>query len=584
MRKFKTNFDEKEYMVTKHTASKQGIYHSKLADCDVHEVFASTKYATELMLVEGDYESALKIFNRIIPLQDNNPNSPSCGVWPYFLEESVQEMDRPDYNMADFNAKELVCVMIKARDLIDADTAGKMLDAINLACQCIIRRNEGVQYTNIAIMDTLVTGAGGELLNNEEYINYGRNKIVRFLEFVRGHHSVLEYNSPRYSIITANDLGAIFELVKDDKILKYAAEANEMIWRIMAEHFDCNNLQLTGPHARAYADFTEPEFIKAIGDACGIDFTKHEKFYYYFSEEDAEKIKRDSYEKPVCPQKYLPYFTGEKKKENIREMTMDGFNYPYFAFAQAATTYRCDSFSVGTMNREEFWNQRRPLISYIKGNEKDCCFRVKCCHDGYDYASAILHSVQEKGNILGNINFSIDRGDTHISSNTIKDASISAEDFRVNFEFTIDNNDISYKNTDNGVVFVINGVSVRINVFIKEFGEHVIKEEIVTENNRLKYSIVLYNGEREILRFDEMKKAFIGFTIEMGELGQYNLPQIKERETTIDTAWLTNGTELSLSSLKKPAAFIQNMYEDKQMINGVDIMKPLFNLSLSAEG
>ena len=41
-------FDEKELMVKVHTGSAQEIYHTKLADSDVHIISNSSAYASEL--------------------------------------------------------------------------------------------------------------------------------------------------------------------------------------------------------------------------------------------------------------------------------------------------------------------------------------------------------------------------------------------------------------------------------------------------------------------------------------------------------------------------------------------------------
>ncbi len=577
MSTLRKDFDTKENLIMLHTKSEKALYHSKLADQDVHAVSASSEYAAKLMITDKNYELGLKVFNKVIPLQDTDPKSPYFGVFPWYAEEPVAEMNPPDFNMADFNAKAMILAIKKEGHAIDDETMGKLKQAISNACECIIRRNEGVQYTNIAIMDALVTVSGGELLGNERFMSYGRNKLRRFLDFTRGHHSVTEYNSPCYTIVMVNDIGTILEIVEDEETKKLANEANDIAWEMLASHFDYSNLQLTGPQVRAYYDYVDVNFIKTLGKACGIDFTKHEKFYTYFSKEDAERILEDDCSYPKCPEKYIPYFNGEKRVKSLQRMVMDGYNYPWFEFVQVATNYKTGTFSIGTMNRSEMWNQRRPFLAYIKGADKDCCFRVKCYHDGFDYSSGALHTIQDKGRALGNLSFSNDRGDTHVGLDLIKNATISAEDLRLSFEFECGENEISYKKTEHGIELDINGTKVKINTYLKLFGDKEPEEEVRYKDNRLSYSIVFYHGDRKDICFDKLDAAIVGFTVEMGSFDDNAKVEYKENDGMIETKWTLSDCTLELATIKKPSPFRDNLYFDRQLIDGIDIMKKTFN-------
>lgn len=256
---------------------------------------------------------------------------------------------------------------------------------------------------------------------------------------------------------------------------------------------------------------------------------------------------------------------------------MDGYNYPWFEFAQVATNYKEEKFSIGTVNRSEFWNQRRPFLAYIKSRGKDCCFRVKCYHDGFDYSSADFHSIQDKGRVLGNVNFSIDRGDTHVSLDTIKDASISAEDLRLSFEFTGNSQEIKYEKTEYGVDFDINGTKVKINTYLKFFGDDEPAEEISVSDGKVTYSVIFYRGERKTIQFTKLEKAFVGFTVEMGAAEPNSSLEYNETDDMIETKWSLADVVLELKSAKKPVLFRDNLYYDKQMINGEDILKKTFN-------
>ena len=52
---------------------------------------------------------AFDIIKKTISLQDTVRSSPTCGVWPYYLEEPLATKKSPvDYNWADFNAVSLL--------------------------------------------------------------------------------------------------------------------------------------------------------------------------------------------------------------------------------------------------------------------------------------------------------------------------------------------------------------------------------------------------------------------------------------------------------------------------------------------
>ncbi|WP_441988693.1 hypothetical protein [Paenibacillus sp. 2RAB27] len=84
--------------------------------------------------------------------QDKDSSRATYGIWPYNYEESLDEMDRPDWNMADFQGKKLVLILKNYAESLPVALVELIREAIYHACQAIIRRNVGPHYTNIAIM------------------------------------------------------------------------------------------------------------------------------------------------------------------------------------------------------------------------------------------------------------------------------------------------------------------------------------------------------------------------------------------------------------------------------------------------
>lgn len=561
------DFDGTENLIVIRTKSKQEVYHSKISDKEVHVIVPSSVYARQLICSGENTELGEKIFERVISLQDRkDPKSDTYGLWPYYLEEKLEDMDCPDKNMAGFNSREMLEVLYNCGNRINKGLKDKMFASITAACNVIIRRNEGVQYTNVAFMESLVLCCTGELTGNERLIKAGREKLKSSFGFICYQGSVFEHNSPCYSFLCIRDLGSILKYVKDNDTLFYAGEINKYVWSVMAEHFDYNTLQLGGPQSRAYDDYLSKDNLEIIMTACGLlnCYSKHPLA--------PEKLKL-SETNAICPGEYIPFFSGEKKWRSSRRIIMHGFNHPYFAFSQIICHYRGEGFTLGTFNREELWNQRRPLLSYIEGEKKPYCFRVKCYHDGFDFSSAVLHCVQKEGNILGNINFSSDRGDTHIGLDLVKDATIEAEDIRIIFEITGCTENISYKTTDHNIEITVGNVPVRISHIYTHFGDFPTRITSEINENYFRYSIILYSGKKRMIKLTELEEAISVFTVEMGRFAKTFKCRTEKNRNFLETKWITDKDELALKTLKKAVPFKSNMYEDKQYINGTELFK-----------
>lgn len=552
---------------------KAHAYHTKLIGQEVHGTRDSLGYAVGLLYGEDEEytKRAIEIIEKMLKLQDTDPESRTFGLWPYYAEEPLDEMDAPDWNWADFLGKQLLEILYVHKNKIPDELITDIESACGYACESVIRRNEGVQYTNVVFMECLLLIATGETLKNKRYFDYGIDKLERFLGFYKFHGAVFEYNSPCYTPLITRDVGTFLKLVKDERAKKMAEMVNDICWKMIAEHFRYDMMQLAGPHSRAYTDMLSDDVLYGIELACegevSFDFEKKDDIETFWT-------------KPYCPPKYRKYFRGEVLPKSTEKLIMRGFNYPYFAFAQTATTYHDERFTLGTFNREELWNQRRPLLGYIKGEHSPYCVRVRCLHDGYDFSSAVLHCVQKEGNVLGNINFSRDRGDTHIGLDLVKDTTIEAEDLRIIFEVVGDAEKINYKVNDESVEINIGNVPVKITHICTHFGDYPITHTTEKTDEYFRYSIVLYSGEKKKINFGAMEKVISAFFIEMGKISKSSKIKAEFDGDYLKTVWETGGDSLELHTLKSVHPFKVNMYEDKQYINGEELFTYLDSIEI----
>lgn len=87
---------------------------------EVLALYPSMSYAFDLLQhgEQAGIERAADILRVVLSLQDKDESRDTYGIWPYFYEESLDEMDRPDWNMADFHGKKLVLILKLYADLL----------------------------------------------------------------------------------------------------------------------------------------------------------------------------------------------------------------------------------------------------------------------------------------------------------------------------------------------------------------------------------------------------------------------------------------------------------------------------------
>ncbi len=485
-------------------------YHTTLKGGHVHPTRDSLRYAVALLDSgePGRLERARKILRRVIALQDQDPESRTYGIWSWFMEEPLEKMSPPDWNWADFCGTQLLQVAIDHKDRLDADLQRQVRESILHACGAIKKRNVGPGYTNIAITGAYVTLVAGEQFDNKEFADYGKARLKRFYDHTFSQGSFSEYNSPTYSIVAITELSRMLRHAKDADSRKLLDELNRLAWSHVARHFHAPTNQWAGPHSRCYSTLLRDStraYIQRATDG---------RVSYMPQSEALESLNAHRIG-AKCPPDLLSYFT-ELPEPRVETET----------FAKNApdrhdiigTTYLHPDYTLGSVNIGDLWNQRRPLLAYWKTDDGTVAMRLRCLHDGYDYSSASIFTVQDKGDILGAVVFATDRGDTHISLDRIKNATIKAKDLRLRLEFegaidklrlpTITNPaKIMPVNFSSGPIHGIFHISWA------KFDDLPIKTEIGRDANSAWIDIILYeDAEREIC-FNDITEAGVFFAL-----------------------------------------------------------------------
>jgi hypothetical protein len=293
---------------------------------------------------------------------------------------------------------------------LPAGLSARLLEAIRHAALSIQRRDVSPADTNIAVLGTFVCACAGQRLGLADLAAYADARIARIEAFVNESGSFSEYSSPPYAAVTLTGLARMRMFLPSGPVRVAGARIERRLWLHLARHWDGFRLQFAGPMSRCYeTDLGEPFWLeKALGGRLGLADPSQRPGYG-----NLDAALHDY----RCPPDLAPSF--------LRPAAF--FRRELFRVAPSplrpvqGATCVTPSFSLGTVNRGDFWVQSRPLLSYFGGPERPArVLRLRVIKDGYDFSSALLWTVQQDGYVLGLVNFRSPGGDRHPTLDPIR--------------------------------------------------------------------------------------------------------------------------------------------------------------------
>jgi hypothetical protein len=495
-------YDSAERMIRRPFSSPG--YHTTLQGGFVHPTRDSLGYAVALLDTgeEPGRQRAIAILERVLALQDQNPTNKTYGIWPWFLEESLEQMSPPDWNWADFCGVALLQIALDHRERLPADLARRIEAAILHAARSIRKRNVGPGYTNIAIMGTYVTLIAGELFGWAEFKDYGLERLCRFHEYTTRHGAFTEYNSPTYTIVALEELGRLQKDAQTPEARAPLADLYRRAWEEIAHHFHAPTRQWAGPHSRAYSTLLGESARALVQRATDgrADFA-------------AAQPSLTAHRLPLpCPRALEDFFTSSTPRE-LKKVFVQGER------PLVGTTYFEPAFCLGSINRQDMWNQRRNLIGYFGDARNPSYVRLRFLRDGYDLAAARFWSQQSGGRILAALSVATDGGDTHPSLDRLKQATLRAQDLRVRFEVGgaagPEPMPAAPAELSAPLRLRYGEVTVEITVPFARWGESSARWEVDRKADTAWADVVLYSGEARTFRLDQLTVASVGLGLRM---------------------------------------------------------------------
>lgn len=553
-------------------------YHSAMESGIVHSVRESLSWIPAYLFLNREDGSAFELAARgignVLALQDKNPESPTYGIWPYLFEEPLDKMKNPDWNWGPFLGASLIVLLQEDGEKLPAGLTKEMKEALVRACESIIRRNMGVDYTNISLMSAEVLVLAGELLGNTDFFERGLHILKEQLAFVEANGGYAEYNSPTYGVLDIEETGRILYYAKDREVRETAEKLHGLGWKVFAEHYHPATGQIAPPHARCYQDIQGNEIrtLITIGTdgACELEPYENwhvntqwlfvtlqcpEEYWHYFQDRDAVRILEEDFYRGVDT------IADEQIRVLVEKGTPPLTSYTYFT----------PKYCMGTFRRHDMWNQRRPLMAYFQTEEGSVCFRVRCMHDNMDFAGAMLETVQEKNTVAAGVGFVTDHGDYHYILTPVVDGKITADRFSLDFAAEGALGQVEIRETESaehgGWDLVIGEHLLHLGLLEAVFGEEQVRVEKIDEEGKKGIRLILFEGQNRELDFHKLKEAYAAFWLTVTKEGETSdlRGRIQRTEGKTFCCLGTQDEELERVELQtKPGLYLQPTAGEKK--------------------
>ncbi len=551
---FHVNYDPEAKML-KEPFSSPG-YHTTLKGGEVHRTRKSLRYAVALLDTydESFRDRAIGIIDTVLTFQVTNPENDYFGVWPWFAEEPVDQMDPPDRNWADFCGAQLIEIILTHRDRLPADLSERIDKSLQYAAEAIRRRDVGPGYTNIAIMGTFVTFITSELFSIDSLNRYARDRMQNFYDFTLHHRGFTEYNSPTYTMVALDELSRMRKYIIDPFMKPMIDSLYNIGWEIVATHFHYPTQQWSGPHSRCYRTILRDDFYGTLNRA---GKGKLNQFGDNEPEITEHRIQHH------IPAQYLPFFTGFSDNRTERDTFRLSEN-PILG-----TTYLTDKLSLGSVNHSDLWNQRRAILGYWGSADSTNYLHVRFLHDFYDFSAANVFSVQDKDEILSALNFATDGGDTHMKLDRINGRFL-AKDLRLRIQFKyLDLDQIRLPDeVTQPIIFTKGNLTFSVCSPVQQFeGTKPVWTKGEDADAKVAWlDLIFYEGEEKAFNLDEMSSAVFGLALKIHPENELRAEHIKYgfEDGLLTLSW--NGKELSVPFKPMKEQELEDMYSSN--LNG----------------
>lgn len=490
--------------------------------------------------------SAFDFLRLILRSQITDIKSEFYGIWLYDISDRTDDFIAPDYLVQANITLILMEIYFKFSDTLPEDIKSGIKNSCCIAAFVNTQHSYKIDSPCI-INDILSLFVIGEEFDKNEFIDFAVAKFQQFIYYSLYNNAIMEYNYPERTINFLDAIKYFKNFIYNEYFSQNIESIENLLYECFYSHFNPKNLQWTGPMSSCEFEFLPEKYLLRIQKITNT--------------QNLNELK--------IPINYVSISPGFGNNFTQKLLT-NGFSYPHWKCATVASMYNTQNYSLGSFNRDDLWEFRRPLIAYFGNSEHPFCFRPRCLLNGHDFSSATLHTVQDKGNILGHVTFATNRGNTHINNDYSK--TYDMEDLRLRFQLTGKISDVKTSYYNNEFSFSYDNFSAFISINYAKFDCNTISYQLNTFRNELFFDVVLYSDNKTKLNLSELDEAIISFqfTVSEDKISDFPVHTIKKDDILISEQ-KTAETTLKLETPLKPDRIEYTTQFDRQYINNTRI-------------
>jgi hypothetical protein len=244
--------------------------------------------------------------------------------------------------------------------------------------------------------------------------------VVKLTEDVGG---FTEYNSPTYTRVALEEAERGLLLLRDPAARAAAQRLRYLAWETIAGHFHPGTGQIAGPQSRAYSDHVSPQLAEYLAEQTGVPIHARDEIAG-----STAPIKSSSIVPALpCPAELAPRFAAlpADPLETTTRFSKNALG------DRLGTSYFTRDMTLGSVNHDFTWTQRRPLLGYWRTNtDRAVVLRARFLKDGRDFC-AYTWQTQRGARVLSAWCLTSGAGDFHPSLDRRADCTYPMSDLRV---------------------------------------------------------------------------------------------------------------------------------------------------------
>jgi hypothetical protein len=352
----------------------------------------------------------------------------------------------------------------------------------------------------------------GQLLNDSFLLDYAQERLDQFIRFSASKGGFQEYNSSFYGMIVLLETERALMFVKNARLKGSLEQVHRLYWEQSARSLHLGLGQVIGPHCRTYADVLQPDIARILSERLGVTLPVFGTRY-----------------DPLLDTAYLidPMPCPPEIREQIVNAPVETFSqYTYVAsdlpgaeHSRVASIWKNKTACLGSINYDNLWTQRRPLLGYWQADDSLAVLRVRLTHDGKDFASGVIRTQQHQQEAVSMVTLASDKGDFHDHLDAPKNGIFEIGDLELCIELSTTGDSAGEATvlSENAYLLQAGAHSALVQPLFAKLGDYPVNWEIRRSEGVLALCARVADGQQVRLDMSTLSQAVFAFYLSIGD-------------------------------------------------------------------